>query len=334
MAKSKARPQVRVDERQRATHADPEDWNRRLIIGGVVAAIAAVIVLIGFGWWWTQIKPLGATVLRVEDTEFSLSHLERRMELELQNNLALYQSEQGAFLLSQGVMQQLEREGKLLAGASELNDITVTDEEVDAEIRERGGLAAGAPPGDFVSELERQVDDSGLKKGEYLQMVRAQLLDEKVRNYFTFVAPESEEQARARWIALRDDQEAEDVLARLEAGEDFGEVAREVSTDTVTAESGGELGWRPRGGFFIDDVEDFLFGAESGERSDVISTSFGSYIVELLERDEDRELDDSQRGAVATRLVNEWFDSLDSKLTVERNLSQDDEIRALNDVFS
>jgi parvulin-like peptidyl-prolyl isomerase len=58
-------------------------------------------------------------------------------------------------------------------------------------------------------------------------------------------------------------------------------------------------------------VEDFLFGAEPGERSEPIETPFGWYVAELLGKEDARELDSTQRDVVVTRMMNEWLDGLE-----------------------
>ena len=324
------------EEPPRRRAADPERGTRFLIIGGVAAGLLVVAGLIGFGWYQTQIAPRAKTVLRVGETKFSLAHVESRMSLMLAQNSFFLQSDQLLRSLPAVVLDRLEQEAKLLEAADGLADITVTAEELDAQIREAGGLAEDVSASDFVAELDRQIEESGLTEDEFLQMLRAELLEEKVRTHFTEIAPEREEQVRARWIVLEDQEQADEALERLEAGDDFAEVALESSTDTVTAEQGGELDWRARAGspFMPGEVEDFLFGAEAGERSGVLATSFGIYIVELLESDDDRELDEVQRPLVGARLMTAWFDSLNETLNIKRDLTQDDAIRALNDILS
>ena len=315
--------------------ADPERGTRFLSVGGVAAALLIVAGLIGFGWYQTQIAPRAKTVLNVGETKFNLAHLERRMSLMLAENSFFLQSPEILESLPAIVLDRLEQEGKLLEAAGELGDITISAEELDAKIREGGGLAADVPPADFVAQLGRQIKESGLKEDEFLQMLRAELLEEKVRTDFTEIAPEREPQVRARWIVLEDQEQADDALERLDADEDFAAVALDLSTDTVTAEEGGELDWRTRAGspFMPEEVEDFLFAAEAGQRSGIISTSFGLYIVEALEHDDDRELDEGQRPLVGSRLMTDWFADLDEILNIKRDLSQDDAIRALNNIL-
>ena len=330
MAKTKAQ----VARRGRAAHrVDPEQFNRLLLVGGVVAVILVAVGIIAFGWYQTQIKPASKTVLEVGESKFTLGYLEKRMELQLKDRPDYGATQQGALLLIDNTMLQLEREGKLIEAAAQLN-VPVTEEDVDNEIKERGSLAPDAEASAFAAELRRQVADSGLKLGEFRQKVKAELLEEKVSNYFLYVAPTTEPQAHVRWIVVADVAEGEQVLDRLNAGEDFAAVAKEVSQDTTTGELGGEReGFWPRGAFPTEEMEDFLFDAQPGQRSEVIDTPLGAYIVELLQRDETLALSEQGRQIVSAREMNAWLSRLDGQIHIEQHLTDDDRRYALENVF-
>lgn len=74
--------------------------------------------------------------------------------------------------------------------------------------------------------------------------------------------------------------EAERILARVTAGEDFEALAREYSGDPGTAELGGDLGWFRRGRM-VREFEDAAFGLLAGEVSDVVATDFGFHIIKV-----------------------------------------------------
>lgn len=322
MAKSR---QVQRAQTRAARRHDPEARNRLFIVGGVIAAILIVIGIIGYGYYTTQIQPRGKVVLNVGDYDFTLGHVERRMQIELEASPVFGQSQELLLALPDQVINNLTREGKLFTSAGELK-IEITDADVDNEIASQGGVAAGDNEA-FANAFRRQVKDSGLHAGEYRDMIRGQLLEKKVTEYFTFVAPKNEPQVRARWIQAADEDGATEAITRLEAGEDFAALAAEVSQDTANKDTGGIFEWAPRGGVPADEVEDFLFGAEVGERSEPIETPYGWFVVELTEKDEDRELDDNQKQMVVSRLTSEWLDQLD--LPVEIDLTENDRIHAL-----
>ena len=330
MAKAKARPQ-QPPRREPAHRSDGEQWANRFIIGGFVAVVLLVVGLIAFGWWWTQIRPLDKTILRVENTEFNLRHLQRRVNFSAnQFSANIFQSFSGVDFVNL-VLAQLEREAKLLEAADEL-DISVTDEEMDAEIIRRGNLAQDADSGVFATELRRQVDESGLKLNEFLQMIRADLLEVKAVDRFAEGAPDNDPQVQARWLVTdRDNGElAQTVLERLQAGEDFDAIDTELADVRST-----EIDWSPRfpTQFPSDDVEEFLFSAEVDEFSEVIQTPTSLYIVQLLEREDDRELDDGQRQIFGVQELNDWLLELDSRLNIDRDITIEDAARALSDIL-
>ena len=76
---------------------------------------------------------------------------------------------------------------------------------------------------------------------------------------------------------------AEDVLVKIQAGEDFSELAKTFSSDTFSAENGGDLGWFGKG--IMDPAfEDAAFIlANKGDVSDIIKSEFGYHIIKLTD---------------------------------------------------
>ena len=77
-------------------------------------------------------------------------------------------------------------------------------------------------------------------------------------------------------------QQLENALERIEAGEDFGELAKLLS-DGPTAPVGGDLGWSDPGSF-VPEFEEVLNDLAIGEISEPFRSPFGWHIVEVLER--------------------------------------------------
>lgn len=90
---------------------------------------------------------------------------------------------------------------------------------------------------------------------------------------------EEQEKARTRAAAA---------LARLKQGEDFARVAAEVSEDSDTAKSGGELGVIAAGKTNSAEFETAVFALKKGELSGIVTTPFGLHIIRVDDRSEQR----------------------------------------------
>jgi peptidyl-prolyl cis-trans isomerase SurA len=75
--------------------------------------------------------------------------------------------------------------------------------------------------------------------------------------------------------------EAEDIIARLQAGANFGRTAA-AESDGQQALEGGDLGWR-KGGELPTLFEEVAPKLEKGEVSDVIRSSSGFHIIKLID---------------------------------------------------
>ncbi|HTR52831.1 MAG TPA: peptidylprolyl isomerase [Kofleriaceae bacterium] len=71
---------------------------------------------------------------------------------------------------------------------------------------------------------------------------------------------------------------AAQAIARVKNGEDFAEVAKQVSQDPSTAPNGGELGWFERGSIANPDWEPIVFAMQKGDVRGPVSGSDGLHV--------------------------------------------------------
>jgi parvulin-like peptidyl-prolyl isomerase len=190
--------------------------------------------------------------------------------------------------------------------------ILVSDEQVEEEltriIEEGGGEEA------FLSWLEQD----GRTRQDAWNELRAEMIGIAVIEQVTPPVPETAEQVHARHIQVDTQEEAERILAQLQAGGDFTELARTYSLDVHTREQGGDLGFFPRGVLMTPEIEEAAFGLQPGQISTVVQSSFGFHIVQVIEREPNLPLGDETRGFLREQAIAQWRESLWAGAQIER----------------
>jgi len=108
-----------------------------------------------------------------------------------------------------------------------------------------------------------------------------QILQEKLLVKVTEDLKPFEDQVWARHILVATEEEANSVLDRLTAGEDFAVLAAELSLDSGSATSGGDLGWFGTGRM-VAEFEEAAFALEEGEISQPVKTTNGWHIIQSI----------------------------------------------------
>ncbi|MCS7285945.1 MAG: peptidylprolyl isomerase [Anaerolineae bacterium] len=188
-------------------------------------------------------------------------------------------------LIDQAIMEQAAAKLGIKVTAEEL------EEHVQRTIQEGG-----------KEDFNRWLEESGLTLEEFREMTRMQLLSLKLFEAVVPPPPQTMEQVRARHILLTSEEEAERILKRIKNGEDFASLARQYSQDEFTRESGGDLGFFPRGlSGLPPELEQVAFSLAPGQVSGVVKSYYGYHIIQVLERDPTHPLSEE-----AKRLFREW----------------------------
>ena len=283
MAKKVEKPRHEMTKRQ-LSRWQQQKRRQRFILSAGIAVIIAVLGVFGAGayyqWYIPEYKPLRETVIEVNDTKFDMDYYVKMLKLyggsvsptELPN-------------LADQVVKVIEQNELMRQEAMKLG-FSVSDAEVDEK------LNSYDPP---LSE-------------DYRDVVRAQMLVSKLGDeYFDKQVPTYAEQRHIFAMFLESESQANEVRARLEAGEDFGQLAGELSLDTISKDQKGDLGWRPEGilPMLLENniVEEYAFSAEAGVLSQPIYDEtkikpVGYWLVKVVDRD-----DEAKRAKVKVMLL-------------------------------
>jgi len=273
LTKKKVRkPQREVTKRQ-LSHWQKQKRRQRIILSFGIFIIVAVLVIIGVGvytkWYIPEYKPLHETVIRVNDTEFNMDYYIKVLRYFGEGQPSYYMS-----YIAGEVVRGIEQNELMRQGAVELG-ISVSDAAVDEELKNR---------------------DLPISR-EYRDLVRTELLISKLLDeHFEQQVPVSTEQRHVMAMLLESESQAIEVIAELEAGGDFAELAGELSLDDFSRDEKGDLGWHPEEiltallGTSIPD--EYAFSGEVGVLSEpiydeAITKEVGYWLIKVLDRDEE-----------------------------------------------
>ncbi len=322
MPKRKRQPEAaltRPVRRRPSTRLDAERRNQVLLVVLAAGVVIAALGIALFGYYQTNIAPKGEPVLQVEDRSFSLGYFERRARYEVRNgNTTLLASPENS---PDRLIDLVQQEELIRRGARE-KGIILTEEDIDREIGRRRNVLPETDREAFAAAYRQAVRESGLATSDFRDLVAADLLESRLKQKFQDELPPTAEQVRYRMIEVATHEEAQAVLDRLNAGEDFAALAAEVSTDVSSKDKGGERPWAARG---TQDqaLEEVLFSLEPGQRSGITDTGAGAVIVEVLERQADREVTAEQRLELADQAFEQWLEDLRARTRILVLLDED-----------
>ena len=142
----------------------------------------------------------------------------------------------------------------------------------------------------------------------------ARMSEEDVRAYYNkhiekFMQPES---VRLRLLSTKDKKKAEDALARIKGGEDFGKVAAKVSEDDYRIK-GGDIGYIHKGRV-LEEIERVAFALKKGEVSSLISAGGIWYVIKVEDKKPQHQLSyEDARDKLKQDLENKRSDELNEK---------------------
>lgn len=224
------------------------------------------------------------------------------------------ESEDGQAMIAQMRRQVLDSmiERVLIAQAAAREGVIVSEEELTAAIQE------SIEEGGGQASFEEWLRTNDLTYEDFAKEIRFQLLAQAIFERITASVPITAEQVHARHILVGTEEEAQVILTRLQAGEDFATLAKERSQDENTREAGGDLGFFSQGQLISPEVEEAAFALSPGQISGVVRSQFGYHIIQVLERILDRPLPPEIWNALKEQAFARWLQEQRDNAIIER----------------
>jgi len=267
----------------------------------IVASVVVVLILIIVGVsLYVNAAPFRRIIITVDDTSINMDYFLMRTRLSGADPMEM--------------LQRLTNEQLIQIEASRYV-AEVTPEDVTQELRRIAGGESGTISEDEFKEWYRQIlNENDLSDSEYKEIVATSLLAARLQAYLGERMSTVAEQVHLHAILLGTNEDAEEIRARWEVGEDFADLAREVSLDGVSGEEGGDLGWLPRGilpaGFDGVVFDDLTIGDVSEPQayiSDYESEEIFYYLLMVSEKADARELDEGPLQILKAQALDNWL---------------------------
>lgn len=166
-------------------------------------------------------------------------------------------------------------------------NLNITEEDINEELSELRELYNLEDEEEFLAFLAMQ---GFTDENEFRDLVKQHLVVQKIASEDAVVTEEEIEkeyaqgkEVEARHILVNDLETAEEVLSKLNEGEDFAQLAEEYSIDPGSSVAGGDLGFFGRGQM-VPEFEQAAFDLEVGETSEPVQSQFGYHIINVTDR--------------------------------------------------
>ncbi|WP_110113815.1 peptidylprolyl isomerase [Bacillus sp. CGMCC 1.16541] len=172
----------------------------------------------------------------------------------------------------------------------------------------------------YGAQFEMAIQQNG--EAEMKRLLKIDLLREKAATADVKVSEEELKKAydekkpevKASHILVKDEKTANEVKAKLDAGGNFEELAKEYSEDPGSGEKGGDLGFFGPGQM-VPEFEEAAYKLEKGKISEPVKSQFGYHIIKVTDKKElasfdkmkpelERELKRAKLGEDPTQLQN------------------------------
>jgi len=177
----------------------------------------------------------------------------------------------------------------------------------------------------YDAYLEQSLKPLDISEQQYRSLVEASLLTEKLQENMEADVPTVADQVKLWSLIVDSEGRANELAARLDAGEDFQTLADELEDDDEDTSYGTELDWFPRSileRHLGAELTDVAFSLEVGEHSQPALEEDGTryYIIEVVGHEE-QELDPLVRQQLGADAFQKWLDA--QQVLVERKMHSD-----------
>lgn len=310
MNKNKVRNTVHTTGRSRETRSKGKNISKLQIFIIIGVFIIVLLGILAIPYYQNYIKPFNRTIISIDNKNISMGYFLDQVKLTKSDPMTMLQT------LTQEELIKME---------APKYGIKVTNADVERYLR-----AQAASPGGTISDIEfrewyrQQLNNSKVSDSQYKKTVSFTILSNRLQGYLAARVPTVMPQVHLNWIVVSSEQAADNAIARINSGESFADVAKDVSLDTSTKDNGGDLGWFPPevaasqfsisestiDKLAVDQVsEPFAHYAQqsSTSTSQQNQTPDYWYILMVSTKDNAHQVDSNSLSVLKNNALNDWY---------------------------
>lgn len=261
-----------------------------------VVLVIVVGVIVGVMIYRERVGPFRAAVLEVDDSSVTMRYFLKRLYVSREDPMAVFQA-----LIEDQIIKQTAPESPFF--------IEVSEEDVDQFIAE---IATG--DNETVSDAEveewyrQRLNETPFSDSEFRDLMHTNLLRRTMHDHLSERVPTVAEQVHLYVIAQPSLDKATELRNRLEAGEDFLQLAQDENSDERLKSEGGDLGWYPRGVLAanLDRVAFDELDANQVSEPLYLGGEFYGLIL-VAERAAARAISDEALQIIRATVLDKWF---------------------------
>lgn len=167
-----------------------------------------------------------------------------------------------------------------------------------------------------TSSYSKFLSNSNISNDDAYAMMRVVVRRQNMQTYLASQIKSPTYQVLARAMTISTLQDANSVLKQLKNGGDFAKLAKAKSVDVATKDKGGDLGWLSRGQYAQNTaanqsglIDNWIFdpSRKLGEISPVLTENGAYHIIQILNVDPARAVDDTTLQALKTNALTAWL---------------------------
>lgn len=155
---------------------------------------------------------------------------------------------------------------------------------------------------------DEAMEDARMDEETYLQtIIKPQVARTAIDAEIAHSVPQTAPQVEVQHILVATHDLANQTFSEVEGGADFGEIAETRSIDTITAPTGGHLGWVTQGEL-PDAVSDLAFATDVDSIAGPVESPYGWHVIKVLAREDDRPLTTRQYDDATANARTTWLE--------------------------